>query len=46
VPVTLAVLPAVLGVLVLQRCVGAESKAMARIARDVRLVREALPQIA
>jgi MFS transporter, DHA1 family, inner membrane transport protein len=46
VPVTLAVLPAVLGVLVLQRCVGAESKAMARIARDVRLVREALRQIA
>jgi MFS family permease len=45
-PITLAVLPAALGVLVIQRCVGAESKATALIARDRQVIGGALPQIA
>jgi MFS family permease len=45
-PVTLAVLPAALGVVVIQQCVGVESRATARIACDVRDAGPALPQVA
>jgi len=46
VPVTLAVLPAAPGVLVIQRCVGAECKAVSRQARGVVIEAEALAQVA
>jgi DHA1 family inner membrane transport protein len=46
VPVTLSVLPAALGVLVIQRCVGAECKAAPRPVRSVRMEAEALAQVA
>jgi MFS family permease len=45
-PVTLAVLPAALGVLVVQRCVGAETRVTARMASDLRLAGQSLPQVA
>jgi MFS family permease len=45
-PVTLAVLPAALGVLVVQRCVGAETRLTARMAGDLGLSGQVLPQVA
>jgi hypothetical protein len=46
-PITLAVLPAALGVLVIQRCVEAETRLTARTTRDLRLAdQEALPLVA
>jgi MFS family permease len=45
-PPTLAVLPAALGVMVIQCCVGAESKTAALVARNVRAAAEVLPQVA
>jgi MFS family permease len=45
-PPTLAVLPAALGVMVIQCCVGAESKTVALVARNVRSAGQVLPQVA
>ncbi|MFL5252218.1 MAG: hypothetical protein ACJ8AI_04885 [Rhodopila sp.] len=46
VPVTLSVLPAALGVLVIQRCVGAECKVASQRARGVVMDAQALAQVA